>query len=78
MPRELSQTTPSGTSVTVRIGSEISSASAKAGQAFEGSLAHNLVRKARIAATGKEDAIIPAEHAITFRISSIGKHCFRG
>ena len=168
----LSQTIPSGTSVTVRIGSEISSASAKAGQAFEGSLAHNLVVEGKTvahsgtpvhgkithakssgrlhapgeltlrltaieadghmqpvsssayavkgkshtksnatkigggtaagaligglagggkgaaigavagagagtgvaAATGKEEAIIPAEHAITFRISSIGKH----
>jgi hypothetical protein len=37
------QTIPAGTKVTVRIGSEISSGSAKVGDRFEGSLTHNLV-----------------------------------
>ena len=37
------QTIPAGTKVTVRIGSEISSGSAKVGDRFEGSLTHDLV-----------------------------------
>ena len=37
------QTIPTGTKLTVRIGSEISSGSAKVGDRFEGSLTHNLV-----------------------------------
>jgi hypothetical protein len=39
----VAQTIPAGTSVTVRIGSEISSGTATVGQAFEGSLARKLV-----------------------------------
>jgi hypothetical protein len=37
------QTVPAGTSLTVRIGSEISSGKATVGQKFEGTLAHDLV-----------------------------------
>ena len=39
----VAQTIPAGTPVTVRIGSQISSGTAQAGQSFEGSLARNLV-----------------------------------
>lgn len=39
----IAQTIPAGTPVTVRIGSELSSETAEVGQAFEGSLARNLV-----------------------------------
>ena len=37
------QTIPAGTPITVRVGSEISSGTAKAGDRFDATLAHNLV-----------------------------------
>ena len=37
------QTIPAGSAITVRVGSEISSGTAKAGDRFEATLAHNLV-----------------------------------
>ncbi len=47
----IAQTIPAGTPVTVRIGSEINSGSAQAGQSFEGSLAKNLVVNGKTLAT---------------------------
>jgi len=39
----LAQTIPAGSTITVRVGSEISSGTAKAGDRFDATLAHNLV-----------------------------------
>lgn len=47
----IAQTIPAGTPITVRIGSEISSGSATAGQTFEGTLAKKLVVNGKTIAT---------------------------
>jgi hypothetical protein len=42
-PTVLAQTIPTGSTITVRVGSEISSGTAKVGDRFDATLAHNLV-----------------------------------
>lgn len=60
------QTIPAGTRVTVRMGSEISSASAKAGDRFDATLAHPLVVNGKtLARTGA-----PVKGKVTFAKSS--------
>jgi hypothetical protein len=60
------QTIPAGTPITVRVGSEISSGTAKAGDRFEATLSHNLVVNGRTLAK----AGAPARGKVTSAKSS--------
>lgn len=76
------QTIPAGTTLTVRMGSEISSATAKAGDRFEATLAHSLVVNGKtLARTGapvrgkvtsaKSSGRLHAPGELTLRLTSV-------